>query len=177
MGLVVRTTNDPLDSASTLRRTIWEIDNRVTIRNIYSMKQLVGRSVAEPRFRTLILTLLAGIAVLLSMVGVYGVIAHLVVQGAGEIGVRMALGARQVDVVHHVMRRGLLLSSSGVLIGLAIASAVARLLDRYLFEVSVTDPVTFTIVGFVVIAVGAFASGIPAWRAAQIDPIRVLRTE
>jgi putative ABC transport system permease protein len=177
MGLVIRTSHDPLSVASVVRKTIWDIDKHVTIRDISSMKQLVGRSVAEPRFRTLTLALLAGIAVFLSLVGVYGVIAHLVARGGRDIGVRMALGARPVDVVRYVVKLGLLLSLGGVLIGWAVSLAATRLLSSYLFEVSATDPATFTAAGLLIIAVSGMACGIPAWRASRIDPVKVLKAE
>jgi predicted permease len=176
-ALVVRTSSDPLELASAVRRTIWDIDDRVTLRNIYSMKQLVGRSAAEPRFRTLILTLLAGIALLLSVVGVYGVIAYLVAQGVREIGVRMALGARPSDVVRHVAGFGLALSALGIGIGMAASLAATRVIESYLFEVSATDPVTFAAVAVLIVAVAAISSGVPAWRATRIDPVVVLKGE
>jgi putative ABC transport system permease protein len=176
-ALVVRTGGDPLELASAVRRTIWDIDDRVTLRNIYSMNQLVGRSAAEPRFRTLILTLLAGTALFLSVVGVYGVIAYLVAQGVREIGVRMALGARPSDVVRHVAGFGLALSALGIVIGMAASLAATRVIESYLFEVSATDPVTFAAVAVLIVTVAAVASGIPAWRATRIDPVVVLKGE
>ena len=177
MALVVRTSADPLELAPVVRRTIWDIDNGVTLRNIYSMKQLVSRSAAEPRFRTTILTLLAGIAILLSVVGVYGVIAFLVAQSVREIGVRMALGARPSDVVRHVLGFGLFLSVIGVVIGIAASIAATRVIESYLFQVSATDPMTFAAAAVLIVAIAAIASGIPAWRATKIDPAVVLKAE
>jgi putative ABC transport system permease protein len=177
VALAVRTNGDPLELASAVRGTIWDIDDRVTLRNIYSMKQLVVRSAAEPRFRTLILTLLAGIAVLLAVVGVYGVIAYLVAQGVRDIGVRMALGARPSDVLRYVVGSGLVLSVIGVAMGLATSLAATRALQSYLFEVSATDSTTFVAVAVLVVAVSAAASLIPAWRATKIDPVTVLKAE
>jgi putative ABC transport system permease protein len=176
-ALAVRISSDPLELIPVVRRTIWDIDDRVTLRNVYSMKQLVGRSAAEPRFRTLTLTLLAGIAVLLSVVGVYGVISYLVAQGVREIGVRMALGARPLDVVRHVAGFGLALSALGVGIGTTASLAGTRVIESYLFEVSATDPMTFAAVAVLIVAVAAIASGIPAWRATRIDPVVVLKGE
>lgn len=175
--LAVRTASDPLQLAPLVRSTIWEIDNRVTLRRMSSMTELVSQSAANPRFRTLLLSLLAGIAVTLAVVGVYAVIAYSVAQGTREIGVRMALGAAPGAVVRQVIVYGLRLAVIGVALGLFAALFATSVLESYVYEVGVTDPITFLAVALLVLAVAGVASWIPARRATRIDPMVALRTE
>ncbi len=177
VSLAIRTASDPLQLAPLVRSTIWDVDNRVTIRRLSSMADLVSNSAAEPRFRTLLLSLLAGIAVALSMIGVYAVISYSVAQGTREIGVRMALGAEPVAVLREVVAHGLRLAVLGVIVGLGLALAATRVLESYLYEVSTTDPITFAAVALLVVAVATLSTLIPARRATRIDPMVALRTE
>jgi len=177
VSLAIRTASDPLQLAPLVRSTIWDVDNRVTIRRLSSMADLVSNSAAEPRFRTLLLSLLAGIAVALSMIGVYAVISYSVAQGTREIGVRMALGAEPVAVLREVVAHGLRLAALGVIVGLGLALAATRVLESYLYEVSTTDPITFAAVALLVVAVATLSTLIPARRATRIDPMVALRTE
>ena len=177
LSLAIRTASDPLQLAPLVRSTIWDVDNRVTIRRLSTMDDLVSDSAAEPRFRTLLLSLLAGIAVTLSMIGVYAVIAYSVAQGTREIGVRMALGADPARVLLQVMAHGLRMAVLGVIIGLAAALVATRVLGSYLYEVSTTDPITFAAVAVIVVAVATLSTVIPARRATRIDPMVALRAE
>jgi putative ABC transport system permease protein len=177
MSLAIRTASDPLELAPLVRSTIWEVDNRVTLRRLSSMEELIADSASEPRFRTLLLSLLAGIAVALSMIGVYAVIAYSVAQGTREIGVRMALGADPAAVLRQVVGHGLRLAVVGVAIGAGVAMAATSVLESYLYEVSTTDPATFGVVALLVIAVAVLSTLIPARRATRIDPMVALRSE
>jgi len=174
VSLAIRTAFDPLQLAPLVRQTIWDIDNRVTIRRLASMADLVADSAAEPRFRTLLLSLLAGIAVAIAMVGVYAVIANSVLQATREIGVRMALGADPARVLSEVVGHGLRLTILGVAIGVGAALVATRVLESYLYEVSTTDPITFAAVAVLVVAVATVATLIPARRATRIDPMVAL---
>jgi len=177
VSLAIRTASDPLQLAPLVRSTIWDVDNRVTIRRLSSMADLVSDSVSEPRFRTLLLSLLAGIAVALSMIGVYAVISNSVLQGTREIGVRMALGADPAAVLRQVVGHGLRLSALGVVIGLGVALVATRVLESYLYEVSTTDPITFVVVALLVVGVATLSTLIPARRATRIDPMVALRAD
>ncbi len=177
LSVVIRTSTDPLQLAPLVRSTIWEIDNRVTLRRLATMEQLVSRSAAEPRFRTLLLSTLAGIAVMLSMIGIYAVIAYSVAQGTREIGVRMALGADPATVLRQVVGHGLRLAIVGVVIGTGVALVATSVLESYLYEVSTTDPATFAAVGVLVVAVAVLSTLIPARRATRIDPMVALRSD
>jgi putative ABC transport system permease protein len=144
---------------------------------VVAMRQIVSDSVAEPRFRTLLLGAFAVIATLLAAVGVYGLISYSVTQRTREIGIRMALGARPSQVMGPVVREGLALGLAGVAIGLAGALLSTRLLSNFLFGVEATDPVTFASVAALLLAVAFIASYIPSRRALRVDPITALRAE
>jgi len=160
LSLAIRTASDPLQLAPLVRSTIWEVDTRVTLRGLSSISDLVAKS--------------AAIAVTLSMIGVYAVIANSVLQGTREIGVRMALGADTSAVLKQVVGHGLTLAVLGVAIGLGGALAATRVLESYLYEVSSTDPITFVAVALLVVAVATLSTLIPALRATRIDPMVAL---
>jgi predicted permease len=142
-----------------------------------SMAELLSENIAAPRFRTMLLALFAAIAVCLAMAGVYGVMAYTVGQRAGEIGLRMALGARSSDVLRLVLRQGMVLTGIGLAIGLIAAVAATRLVSSMLFEVKATDPATYIGVAALLGAVSLAASYIPARRAARVDPAAALRRD
>ena len=142
-----------------------------------SMDELLSENIAAPRFRTMLLGLFAAIAVCLAMAGVYGVMAYTVGQRAGEIGLRMALGARSSDVLRLVLRQGMVLTGIGLAIGLIAAVAATRLVSSMLFEVKATDPATYIGVAALLGAVSLAASYIPARRAARVDPAAALRRD
>jgi len=138
---------------------------------------LVGTSVAPRRFNMMLLGIFAGVALVLAAVGLYGVMSYSVSWRTHEIGVRMALGAKRADVLHLVVRQGMTMTLIGLAIGLAGAIALSRLMTSMLFGVSTTDPLTFTGVSVVLLAVALLACLIPARRATRVDPIVALRNE
>jgi putative ABC transport system permease protein len=142
-----------------------------------SMPELLAENTAAPRFRTLLLVVFAGTAVLLAMAGVYGVVSYAVGQRAGEIGLRMALGATQGDVLRMVLRQGMTLTGAGLAIGLIAAAAATRLLTSMLFAVKAGDPATYFGVAALLGLVSLAASYIPARRATRLDPVSALRRE
>jgi putative ABC transport system permease protein len=176
MHLMARTAGDPLRLADTLRRLVQTRSPDTPVK-FTTMEGRLAENVAQPRFRTLLLTAFAALAVLLAMAGVYGVMTCVVGQRAGEIGLRMALGASQGNVLKLVLRQGLVLTCVGVAIGLAGAVAATRLLGSMLFAVKATDPLTYAGVAALLVLVALGASYIPARRAARVDPVVALRQE
>jgi len=175
--LVVRTTGDPLAMAAAVRAEIWELDKELPLYQVRTMEQILSASVVGQRFNMLLLTVFAALALLLAAVGIYGLMSYATAQRAREIGVRLALGARASDVLRLVMKQGLILTVSGVAIGLAGAFALTRLMTGLLFGVSATDPSTFTLIAALLTLVALAACWIPARRAARVDPMVALRCE
>jgi len=178
MHLVVRTTSpQPLALAGTVTRFAQELDPEVAVANARTMESVLARSIAKQSFTMVLLLISAGIAMLLSAVGTYGVISYIVMQRRGEIGVRMALGAQVGDVMTMVLRQSLGLAALGVAIGVLAAIATTRFLSALLFGVSPADPSTLVAVPAVLLVVATLASYAPARRAARIDPVEALRSE
>lgn len=175
--MVVRSGGDPLALAAAARAAVWEVDGQAAVGEFESMTHLVARSVATPRFRTLLLTLLALVAVGLTIVGVYGIISYTVARSTREIAVRMALGAAHRDVVGGVLGLGGRLIAAGICVGLAAALAATRVLESYLFDVRATDPATFALAAALVALAATAAILVPATRAARVDPTVALRAE
>jgi predicted permease len=142
-----------------------------------TMDEAVAASVAPPRFRMLLLGLFAMTATLIATCGIYGLMAYAVTQRRREIGVRMALGAKRRDVLRLVLTRALRIVVAGLIVGLAGAAGVTRVLQRFLFGVTPTDPIAFTMVTLLLLAVGLMAAWLPARRATRIDPCAALRAE
>lgn len=177
MSLVVRTTGPPLLALDAVRRRIRLLDSRIPIYEVNTLDRLVGNSIAETRFTTFILGLFAFIALLLATVGIYGLIRYTVSQRIHEIGVRAALGARRADIIGMILRKGIWLTLTGIIIGLVAALALSRFMVNQLFEVSATDPTTFLIVSVLLTLTAVIASYLPARRASRIDPVAALREE
>jgi len=175
--LVVRAPMNPTNLTPAIREQIWALDKDMPIANVATMDQLLAESVAQPRFRAMLLGVFAALALVLASVGIYGVISYSVTQRTHEIGIRMALGAQARDVSKTVIREGLALALIGVAIGLASSLVLTRLMESLLFEVSTTDQGIFAAVAALLFAVAVLACWIPARRASRIDPMAALRCE
>jgi ABC-type antimicrobial peptide transport system permease subunit len=160
-----------------VKNQIWSVDPAQPIARISTMDEVLARSVADRRFNLLLFGSFAAVALLLAGVGVYGVISYTVSQRTHEIGVRMALGAKTTDVLRLFLAQGLRLAVTGVVIGVAGALALTRLMKELLFGVGATDPLTFAGVALLLTLVALLACFIPARRAARIEPLRALRHE
>jgi putative ABC transport system permease protein len=177
ISLVIRTAGDPLKLAPVARRQVREIDPSLPVLDVMSMEQRLAESVEPRRFQMLLFGLFASLALVIAIVGIYGVISYAVSQRAQEIGIRMALGAQAGDVLRMVIWRGLRLTLAGVALGLVSALALARIMKNLLFEVSSTDPSTFGLITLLVVGVALIASYVPARRATKIDPLQSIRSE
>src|SRR6202012_3560360 len=168
---------DPRQEASSLRSAVAEIDPNQPIVKIRTMEDNMAATVAQPRFRTWLIGIFAGLALLLAAVGIYGVMSYSVTQRTNEIGIRVTLGAQPNDVFRTVVGEGLRYAMLGVAIGVATGLALTRLLASFLYGISAYDPTTFVAVVILLIAVSAAASFFPARRATRVDPIIALRYE
>lgn len=173
--LVVRTDVEPSSLAGAVRQAVWEIDKDQPVSNIQTMEEVVSESIARQRFSMLLLAIFAGVALVLAAVGIYGVMSYSVAQRTHEIGIRMALGAQTGTVLKLAVGHGLKLLLAGIVIGLVAASLLTRLMSTLLFGVTPTDPLTFTAISLILLAVGLLASYIPARRATKVDPVIALR--
>jgi putative ABC transport system permease protein len=174
-NLVIRTAGPPLNLEAEVRRAVRAADKDVPIPALRSMEELVGDSVAQPRMNTLLLSALAGLALALALVGIYGVTSYSVAQRTHEIGVRMALGAQARAVLRLVVTQGMRLAFVGVLIGLLASFALTRLMSSLLFGVSANDPLTFGGVALLLLLIALLACYLPARRAMEVDPLVALR--
>jgi putative ABC transport system permease protein len=175
--LVVKTDVDPASMATTVRKTVWEIDKDQPVSNIQTMEEILADSIARQRFSMLLLAIFAGVALVLAGVGIYGVMSYSVAQRTREIGIRMALGAQTGAVLKLAVGYGMKLVIAGIVIGLIAAFALTRVMSSLLFGVTATDPTTFTLISLLLVAVAALASYIPARRATKVDPMIALRYE
>ena len=176
-NVVIRTKVDPTSIVAAVRKEVQAIDPDQPVAEVRTMQQWLDSSVATPRYRTTLLGILALLALVLAATGIYGVMSYSVAQRTHEIGVRMALGARQLDVLKLVVRQGMSLVLIGVALGLAGAVALTRVLSTLLFGVGARDPVTFVVVATVLSLVAFVACYLPARRATKVDPLVALRYE
>jgi putative ABC transport system permease protein len=177
MTLVVKSDGDPRGLAGAIENEVKAIDKDLPVFTVKTLEDYVSASVAQPRFNTLLLAIFAGLALVLTAVGLYGVMSYSVAQRTHEIGIRMALGAQTSDVLKLVVGQGMILTLIGVVIGIVAAFALTRLIASLLYGVSATDPVTFAIVSAVLATVALLACYIPARRATKVDPMIALRYE
>jgi putative ABC transport system permease protein len=175
--LVVRTSGDPHALVAPVRREVRAMDPNAPVFGVLTVEEYLSRSVASTRFNMTLLAAFAAVALIMTAVGLYGVISFSVSQSTREIGIRVALGARGRDALRLVMGRGMMLTLAGVVLGLAAAFGLTRVMARLLFGVSATDPATFAGVALLLVAVAALACYVPARRATRVDPILALRHE
>ena len=177
VGVVLRTDGDPGTIMSAVRQTVYETDPRQVIYAVQTLEDVIGGSLAARRLSMILLGTFAGLALVLSCVGIYGVVSYVVGQRTREIGVRMALGAQGRDVMRLVLGQGTRMALLGVVAGIGAALGLTRLMANQLFGVSAHDPLTFAAVAVVLLLVALLACYIPARRALRVDPIVALRHE
>jgi putative ABC transport system permease protein len=173
--IVLKTEGNPALLAASLRAAVAEVDRDQPLVRVRTMEQAMSESVAQPRLRTTLLALFSGVALALSLIGVYGVMAYAVSERTHELGVRIALGASPSDIRSLVVGEGTRLAAIGIAIGIVGALAASRALGALLFGVSATDPVTFALAALALAAAGVAAAYLPARRASRIDPVTLLR--
>jgi len=177
MSIAARTQGDAASTAQSLKQEIWKVDSQLPVTRVETMSEVAATSFAERRFNMSLLSLFAALALVLAAIGIYGVMSNAVTQRTQEIGIRLALGARTVDVLKLIIRNGLALVMIGVAVGLAGAFALTRLMRTLLFGVTPIDGLTIVVVSVVLIAVALIACLIPARRATRVDPLVALRYE
>ena len=176
-SLILRTAGEPTAMLNTVREKIWALDRQQPLYNVRTVDQVLAQAVARPRFNMLLISILAGVALVLASVGIYGVISYSVTQRTHELGVRMALGATAGDVLKLVIGQGMLLAGIGLGIGLVAAFAVTRIMASLLFGVSASDPLTYLGLAVLLGAIAFLACYIPARRATKVNPVTALRAE
>jgi predicted lysophospholipase L1 biosynthesis ABC-type transport system permease subunit len=177
MTIVVRTAGDPNSLVPEVRSLVAAKDTDMPLRDVRTLEDYVSDSISAPRFETLLLGNFAGLALVLTAIGLYGVVSYSVVQRAREMSIRMALGAQRKAILSKVISEGLMLALMGVAAGLAGSVLVARLMKSLLYGIGANDPATFLVVPLLLILVALLASYIPARRATLLDPMAVLREQ
>lgn len=173
--LAVRTEGDPLRLVNAIRNQVLQIDRDQPVSAVRTMEDIVDTSIGRRKLTMLLLSVFAGVALLMSVVGIYGAIAYSVAQRTQEIAIRRALGARQADVLRMVIGQGLGLTIAGLVLGIGAALALTRFTSSLLFDTSATDPATFVSIALLFVAVALLASSMPAWRATRADSMTALR--
>jgi putative ABC transport system permease protein len=175
MSLVVRTDNDASSLASALHAAVWAVDREQPLSPVRTLEDLVRQSVSQRLFNMRLMETFAALALVLAIVGIHGVLSYWVAQRRQEIGVRMAMGGKRLDILKLVLGRGMSLTAVGLGLGLAMALVLSRIVASLLFGVSPTDPLTFTALSLLLAAVALLACLLPARRAMSVDPIVALR--
>ena len=177
MSLLVRTSRNPLDGVTAVRSQVWSVDKDQPIIRVATMDNLLSQSAAERRFVLILFEAFGLVALALAATGIYAVLSSSVTERTKEIGVRSALGASSRGILTLVMRQGMQLTAIGILLGLAGSVAATQAIGAMLFGISPLDPFTYLGVILLLAAVSVIACGVPAWRAARIDPMVALRYE
>jgi len=177
MALVARTKVDPATMADTIRRDVWAIDKDQPVYMVRTMHEVRAFALTLYSFSSVMLAIFAGVALLLAVVGIYGVMAFVVAQRTQEIGIRMALGARAPDVLKMVILNGMKLAVLGLAIGLVVAWGLTRFISNLLVGVPPTDLLTLSVVSACLLAAAFLACYLPARRASRVDPLKALRYE
>lgn len=177
MALVVRTSGDAARFGTAIQKEIRAIDPEQPIADVRTMKEVIAKSIARPRFNTLLLTIFAGVALVLASVGLYGVMNYSAQQRTHEVGIRMALGATRADIMRLVVGNGMLLTIIGIGIGVVASWGLTRVMQSFLFGVGATDAITFIAVSALLILVALIANFIPARKATRVNPVIALRYE
>ena len=175
--LMARTAGDPLSLVAAVRQAVTAVERELPFSDVMTMKQRIADSTSRTRFVGVLLALFALLALVLAVTGLYASVAYSVAQRTREIGIRMALGARSVEVLRLTLGQGMRLAAAGGLVGLAAALALTRFVQSLLYEVGAADPLTFALVTLLLVLVALAACYIPARRAARIDPMAALRCE
>jgi predicted permease len=175
--VAVRTAADPLNMALPVQRVVAQLDSNLPVADVRSLDQVVGKSTEVASFNAILLALFASLSLLLAAVGLFGVLSYIVAQRTGEIGVRMALGARREHVLRLMLADGLRPAIIGLVLGMIASGGITRLIASLLYGTQPLDPLVYLLVAIALLAVAAVACLIPAWRASQLDPIEALRTE
>ncbi len=160
-----------------LEQAVWSVDRNLPLANVQTLEEIQARSMAQTSFALVMLGIAASVALLIGVVGIYGVIAYAATQRTREIGVRMALGAQIGDVRKMFLRHGLSLTATGIVLGIGIAVMLTRVMSAFLFGVGPMDPVTYAVVSALLAAIALLATYLPARRAARVDPIVALRAD
>jgi putative ABC transport system permease protein len=176
MSIVVRAGVPVQTLVPALRRAVSGLDPLLPISSPRTMEDVIDQTLATPKFQSTLLALLGTAGLVLAVVGIYGVIALLVVQRTQEFGIRIALGARRRQVLTMVVRQGLVMAGVGIVVGLAASFAATRLLDEMLFGIGPRDPLTLGVVAALIAIAAVAASAIPAWRAMRVDPLVAMRS-
>src|SRR5579864_94663 len=177
MSLIVRTGSDPLALADSVRRVVYGIDPNQPVAKIRSMDENIADSLAQPRFRTMLLTVFAAIALVLAAIGIFSVMAYSVAQRTREIGVRVAIGASRSQIFGLILGYALRLTAVGIVLGMIAALLLTRYVSTFLFHVTSYDPMTLIAMAIVIVLVAITACYIPARRATRVDPVTALRQE
>jgi putative ABC transport system permease protein len=175
LSVVVRTVGDPSAMAGAVREQVNKIDSRLSVARVYPMTYYLAASLAEPRLDTVLLGIFAAVALLLTAIGLFGMMAYNVAQRTHEIGIRVALGAQPGDVMRQIIQQAARLALVGLAVGLPAAFLLTRLMESLLFGVSATDPPTFVGVALLLAGISLFAAIVPARRAMRVDPMIALR--
>jgi putative ABC transport system permease protein len=177
LTVVAKTTGDPHAIVSGVNREVTNMDPELPVFGVRTMEEYIAASVAAPRFNTTLLSIFAAVALVLTVIGLYGVMSYSVAQRTNEIGIRMALGAQTRDVMRLIVKQGVRMVLTGLALGIVGALILTRLLSKLLFGVTTKDPATFIAILGLLSLVALLACYIPAWRATKVDPLEALRCE